>query len=124
VATSGILACFTTGELRSLGERLLTAVEKEGGAIPDVFSLVNGLEEGPVRAKLLDLLMGESPYPEELIDRLTADTIRKIRDRSNRERGKILTRQIREAERVKDQGLYDRLVAEKNRLLREEKRLA
>jgi DNA primase len=124
VATSGVLACFTTGELKSLGERLLTAVEKEGGAIPDVFSLVNGLEEGPVRAKLLDLLMGESPYPEELIDRLTADTIRKIRERSNRERGKILTRQIREAERVKDQGLYDRLVAEKNRLLREEQRLA
>ena len=124
VATSGVLACFTTEELRSLGERLLTAAEKEGGAIPDVFSLVNGLEEGPVRARLLDLLMGESPYPEELIDRLMADTIRKIRERSNRERGKILTRKIKEAERVKDQGLYDRLVAEKNRLLREEKGLS
>ena len=123
VATSGVLACFTTEELRSLGERLLTAAEKEGGAIPDVFSLVNGLEEGPVRAKLLDLLMGESPYPEELIDRLVADTIRKIRERSNRERGKILTRQIKEAERVKDQKLHDRLVAEKNRLLREEQGL-
>ena len=124
VAASGVLTCFTTEELRSLGERLLTAAGKEGGAIPDGFSLVNGLEEGPVRAKLLDLLMGESPYPEELIDRLMADTIRKIRERSNRERGKILTRQIKEAERVKDQGLYDRLVAEKNRLLREEQGLA
>jgi hypothetical protein len=124
VAASGVLACFTSEELRSLGERLPTAAEKEGGAIPDIFSLVNGLGEGPVRARLLDLLMGESPYPEELIDRLVADTIRKIRERSNRGRGKILTRQIKEAERVNDQGLYDRLVAEKNRLLREEQGLA
>ncbi|MCX5820585.1 MAG: DNA primase [Deltaproteobacteria bacterium] len=122
-AASGVLACFTTEELKLLGERLLTAAEKQGGAIPDIFSLVNGLEEGPVRARLLDLLMGESPYPEELIDRLMADTIRKIRELSNRERGKILTRQIKEAERVKDQGL-DRLVAEKNRILREEKGLS
>ena len=38
-------------------------------------------------------------------------------------KGKILTRKIKEAERVKDQGL-DRLVAEKNRLLREEKELS
>ena len=123
VAASGVLACFTTEELRSLGERLLTASEKEGGAIPDAVSLLNGLEEGPVRAKLLDLLMSKSPYQEELIDRQMADTIRKIRERFNKERGKILTRQIKEAERVKDQGL-DRLVAEKNRILREKKGLS
>jgi DNA primase len=122
-AAFGVLACFTTEELKLLGERLLTAAEKQDGAIPDIFSLVNGLEEGPVRARLLDLLMGESPYPEELIDRLMTDTIRKIRERSNRGKGKTLTRKIKEAERVKDQGL-DRLVAEKNRLLREEKGLS
>jgi DNA primase len=122
-AASGVLACFATEELRSLGERLLTDAEKEGGAIRDIFSLLNGLEEGPVRARLLDLLMGENPYPKELIDRLMADTIRKIRERSNREKGKILTRQIKEAERVQDQGL-GRLVEEKNRILREEKKLS
>lgn len=121
---SGALACFLSEELRPLGERLLTAAAKKGGAIPDLFSLVNGLEEGPVRARLLDLLMGENPYPEELIDRLMADTIRKICDRSNRKSGKILTRRIKEAEKINDQGLYDRLVAEKNRLLREEKGLS
>ena len=114
-----MLACFKTGELKLLGERLLTAVEKLGGTIPDLFSLVNSLEEGPVRMRFLDLLMGESPYSAELIDRLMADTIRRIRERSSKEKGKILTRQIKEAERVQDQGL-DRLVAEKNRPLREE----
>ena len=58
------------------------------------------LTEGPLREKLLALLVQESPYPEELIDRLMADTIRKIRERSNKERSKILTRRIREAERA------------------------
>jgi DNA primase len=119
-AASGALACFKTGELKSLGERLLAASEKGGGAIPDLFSLVNGLDESPVRARLLDLLMRESPYPDELIDRLMAATIRKICERSNKERRKILTRQIKDAERVKDEGL-ESLVMEKNRLLREEK---
>jgi DNA primase len=123
VANSGVLACFITEELRMVGERLLAVAGKGGGGM-DTFSLVDGIEEGPVKNRLLDLLMGESPYPEELIDRLMADTIQKIRERSNRERGKILTRQIKEAERVKDQGLYDRLVMEKNRLLREEKGLS
>jgi len=119
-AASGALACFKTGELRSLGEMLLAVSEKEGGAIPDLFSLVNGLDEGPVRARLLDLLMRESPYPDELIDRLMAATIRKICERSNKEKRKVLTRQIKDAERVKDEGL-ESLVMEKNRLLREEK---
>lgn len=119
-----VLGCFATEELAALGTRLLAVAEKRGGAGPDIFSLVNDLEEGPVRARLLDLLMGENPYPAELIDRLMADTIGKIRERSNRERGKILTRKIREAERVKDQALHDRLVAEKNRLLLEEKGLS
>jgi len=118
-AASGVLACFKTEELRSLGERVLMAAEKGSGTIPDVFSLVNGLEEGPVRARLLDLLMRESPYPDELIDRLMDDTIRKICERPNKERRKILTSQIKEAERVKDEGLED-LIVEKNRLLREE----
>lgn len=121
---SAVLECFTSEELRSLGERLLTAAEKQGEAISDLFSIVNDLEEGPVKAKLLNLLMGENPYPAELIDRLMADTIRKIRERSNKERDIILTRRIREAERVKDQELYNRLVEEKNRILLKDKGLA
>ena len=120
---SGVLDCFTSEELRSLGVRLLAAAEEKGGAIRDIFSLLNGLEEGPVRARLLNLLMGESPYPSELIDRLMADTIRKIRERSSKERGKILTRRIKEAERVKDEDL-EGLIREKNRSLQEKKGLS
>lgn len=118
-AVSGVLACFTTKELKLLGERILAATEKQGGSMPDIFTLLQGLDEGPVRTRLLDLMMRESPYPAGLMDRLMADTIQKIHTRSDKERRKILTRRIKEAERVKDEGL-EGLIAEKNRLIREE----
>ena len=119
VRDSAVLTDFKTGELRSLGEEIVA----EGGQSRDVASLVSSLAEGPFRERLMALLVQDSPYPEGLIDRQLADVIRKIRERSNKEKGKILTQRIREAERAKDQALYDRLVAEKNSLLREEKAL-
>ncbi|MCX5837011.1 MAG: DNA primase [Deltaproteobacteria bacterium] len=124
VATSGVLACFTTEELKSLGERLLTAAEKEGGSIPDVFSLVNGLDEGPVRAKLLDLLMSESPYHEEWMDRLFADTLRKIQRKWYKERHRMLKARMVKADEAGNRELCDGLLREKERLLQEEKGLA
>jgi DNA primase len=125
VATSGVLACFTSKELRSLGERLLKVAEKQGGTTPDLFSLVTGLEEGPVRARLLDLLMlmGESPYPEELIDRLIADTLRKIRRKWYKERHRILKGKIAKAEEAGDRGLCDSFLREKEGLFQEEKQI-
>ncbi|MCE5263004.1 MAG: DNA primase [Deltaproteobacteria bacterium] len=120
VAASGVLECFSSKELRSLGERLLAA-EGQGEAMTDIFAMVNGLEAGPARAKLLDLMMGENPYRAELVDRVMADMVRRVRERYSRERSRTLTRQIKEAERVKDQELYDRLVAEKNRILLQER---
>ena len=120
VEDSGVLACFRTGELRALGEELLAAC-REGRAPRDLSGFVGRVTEGPLRDRLLALLVQESPYEEALIDRLMADAVGQIRERSNREKGKLLTRRIKEAEKMKDQALYERLVAEKNRLLQEGK---
>ncbi|MDO9228956.1 MAG: DNA primase [Syntrophales bacterium] len=123
VAQSGVLDCFRTGELKSLGEELLAA-SLEGGATKDASVFVGSLSEGPLRNKLLALLVRESPYHEDLIDRLMADAVRQLRERANKERGRILTRKINEAKKAGNQELHDRLFAEKNRLLREEKELS
>jgi DNA primase len=120
VADSGVIACFRTNELRLLAEGLLAA-DREGWAITDPVAPVGALAEGPLREKLLALLVQESPYPEEMIDRQLADTIRKIRKRVYKEKRHNLTRRIAEAEKAKDQGLHDRLAAEWNQLLQEEK---
>ncbi|MBA4422944.1 MAG: DNA primase, partial [Syntrophus sp. (in: bacteria)] len=123
VRESAILVSFRTGELKSLGEELL-AKDREGRTMQDVSSLVDTLTEGPLREKLLKLLVQESPCSDEEIDRFMADTIGKIRARSNKERGKILTRKIKEAKKSGEQELHDSLFAEKNRLLQEEKGLS
>jgi DNA primase len=124
VAASGVLSCFTTEELRLLGERLLAVFEKEGGAIPDIFLLVNELAEGPVRARLLVLLMRESPYQAEWMDRLIADTVRKIQRKWYKERHRMLKGKIVKAEEAGDRMLCDLLLREKEKLMREEKGLA
>ena len=121
VAASGVISCFVTEELKSLGEALFITAGRNGGVQQGVASLVGSLEDGRLREKLLALLVRESPYQEELIDRVLADTIGKIRERSNRERSRILTRKINEAKKAGDQELHDRLFAEKNRLMQEEK---
>jgi hypothetical protein len=85
----------------------------------DVSSLVGTLTEGPLRDKLLALLVQESPFPEELIDRLMADTIKKIKERANKEKGRTLTRKIKEAEKTGNWELIDRLILDAERLRRE-----
>ncbi len=118
VRESAVLTAFRTEELKSLGEKLLAA-DRDGRTGRDVSSLVSRLAEGPLREKLLSHLVEESPYTEELIDRLMADTIRKIKERSNKERSRTLTRKIREAERVGNGELVNRLTVDVERLRKE-----
>ena len=117
VRASAILADFRTEGLKQLGEELL-AFDREGGTVRDASSLVGTLTDGPLRDKLLALLVQESPYTEEMIDRLMADTIRKIRERANKEKSRSLTRRIREAERTGNRELIDRLILEAEGLRR------
>jgi DNA primase len=121
IAESGVLGCFRTNELRLLGEGLLAA-DREGRAITDPAAPVGILPEGPLREKLLAQLVQESPYREEMIDRLLADTIKKIWERTNKIKDRNLTRRIADAEKTKNVELRDRLIAEKNQLLEEKGR--
>ena len=101
-----------------MGEAL-QAMDREGRTMQDASSLVDALTEGPLRDKLLALLVQESPYKEEMIDRLLSDTIKKIRDRSNKERCKSLTRKIKEAEKAGNGELADRLILDVERFRKE-----
>jgi hypothetical protein len=123
VRESAVLDGFRTEVLKSLGEEIVV-MEREGRTMPDASSVVGRLTAGPLREELLRYLVQESPYTEEHIDRQMADTIRKIRERSNKERKKMLTQRINEAMKAGDQKLHDRLFEEKNRLLQEEKKFS
>jgi DNA primase len=123
VGESGVLDCFRTEELKPLGEGLLAMgrQEKEMGDIP---SLIGALTDGPLRERLLSLLVQESPYQEELIDRVMADTIRQIKRKWYKERHMILQREIRKADQAEDREVCNALLREKEKLQQEEKRLA
>jgi len=121
VSASGVLLCFKTEELKSLGSALLETAQKRGEAPWDLSSLVSGLTEGPVREKLLDLLVRESPHQEELMQRLLTDTIRKIQQKWYKERHRVLKGRIVKAEEAGDRALCELLLREKEMLHREEK---
>jgi DNA primase len=106
---------FRIGALKSFAEALLKR-EQKGSSVRDASYLVETLTEGPVRERLLAELVKESPYAESQIDRLLDDTVRKLRERSNKEKGRTLTQKIREAEREKNWELAERLKLEWERL--------
>jgi DNA primase len=123
VQESAILGSFRTEGLKLLGEALL-ARNGGRGAIQDASSFVGALTEGPLREKLLAFLVQESPYAGGQIDRLMADTIRKIQQRSDKERSKRLTRQIKEAEKAGNLELVDRLTVQMEGLRKEKASLS
>ncbi len=123
VGESGVLDCFRTGELKTLGEALL-AMARQGEAMGDISSLIGALTDDPLRERLLALLVQESPYSEELIDRLMADAIRQIKRKWYKEQHMILQQEIRKADQAEDRELCNALLREKERLRQAEKVLA
>jgi len=113
VRESGVIDGFRTAGLKALGESLLA---RESRPVGDLASLVEERTAGPLRDRLLKDLVEESPYPESQIDQLMADAIRKIRDRSNRERSEILRRRMKEAEKANDLELLSSLTLEWQKL--------
>jgi DNA primase len=120
---AGALTCFRAGPLRSLGEAILTARTGAGWDAGDVTALVTGLPADAIREKLLDLMLRESPYPEAMMDRLFVDTIGRIRLKWYRERQRLLQQKMNKAQEVGNRALCDALLAEKDKLAREEKDL-
>jgi DNA primase len=120
---AGALACFRTGPLRSLGEAILAARQNERWDAGDVTSLVTDLPADTIREKLLDLMLRESPYQEAMMDRLFVDTIGRIRLKWYRERQRLLQQRMNKAQEVGNRALCDALLAEKDKLVREEKDL-
>ena len=121
-AESGVLGCFSTAELKELGERLVGFSTTGRGA--DVSAFVEGLSEGSLRERILDLLMRENPYSEQWIDRIFADTTRQIQRKWYKECHSALRRKIVRAEAEGNSELCADLLREKEKLAQEEKRLA
>lgn len=114
------LEYFTSLELKRLVVILTESFRK--GKIKTPSDLIGDMEDGALKDKILKLLVEPNPFDPEVVDKVLTDTMKKLRDKWYKGRRKILQRELIKAQELNDQGLKDRLVLEKERLLKEEKR--
>ena len=121
VRDTGILTFFKSEELKTVGELLLMNSEKKGGNNSNMLSVLDSVEDGPIKKDLYRLLIEDSPYKGELKERLLSDTIKQIRHRWYKDRHRILKEGIARADKAGNKQLCDSLLLEKERLLNEER---
>jgi len=113
----GILDCFDSEELKRLGHTI-------SGEAGDMASLVGDLEGGPVKERLLKLMM-ERPFSDrEIADRVFDDNIKQVRNKWYKGRHALLKRELIKAQHTGDRALSDRALRDRDRLLKEERGLA
>ena len=116
VTREGILDCFASETLKKLGQTIT------GGA-GDTISLVGDLGDGPVKERLLKLIM-ERPFSnEEVASRVFDDNIKQIRNKWYKGRHNMLKRKLIRARDTDDRELSDSLLRERDKLLKEERGL-
>ena len=114
-----LLACFTSGPLKSLGESIVESHRR--GQPARLAELIERVADRAVREKLLEAAFSAEPRDDALRDRLFDDTVRKIRQRWYREKQRDLRVRLLRAQEAGDQDLCNRLLDEKERLRHEQK---
>jgi len=114
------LEYFTSLELKRLAGILIESFRKDKIKAPS--DLVGDMGDGALKDKILKLLVEPNPFDPEVVDKVLTDAMKKLRDKWYRGRRKTLQRELIKAQGMDDQELKDRLVLEKERLLKEEKR--
>ena len=119
VDRQGVLACFTSGALKSLGESIVEGHRRSKAVrLADLIELV---ENRTVREKLLEMSLAEDSRNEALRDRIFDNTVRKIRQRWYKEKQRDLRIRLLRAQEAGDEDLCNRLLDEKERLRHEQK---
>jgi len=116
VTQENILDCFASEPLKRLGQTI-TAQTGDAG------SLVGDMADGPVKERLLRLVMEHPVLDENIVSRVFDDNIKQIRNKWYRGRHNMLKRQLIRARETGDKELSESLLQEKDRLLKEERGL-
>jgi len=121
VVNGKILDYFVSEDLKRLGNVLKQSYNRKKN--PDVSEIVNDLEDGVVKKRFLELMMAESPYNVAVVDKVFADSVKKIKQRWYKGRYRSLNKKLIKAQETGDLKLCDRLLMEKEGLLKEERKL-
>ena len=123
IVRQDIFDFFMSANLQSLAHRLKNSFEKEGSEGFDASLFIQNIEHDAIRQKLLKKMINENPYNEGIIDRIITDTLKQIKRKWYKEKRRMLTTEIKKADEGGNHELSNRLLVEKERLLREEKAL-
>lgn len=114
----GIFSFFLDDELRQFGE--LLAKEAENA---EISGIIGGIENSALQKKLFEFMVSESPFENVSLERIFADTVKKIKTKWFRQRHDVLKIELRKAEERKDQKACTSILFEKEKLKKEEKAL-
>jgi DNA primase len=123
IVRQDIFDFFMSANLQSLAQRLKNSYEKEGSEGFDASLFIQNIEYDAIRQKLLKKMINDNPYDEGIIDRIITDTLKQIKRKWYKEKRRMLTTEIKKADEGGNHELSNRLLVEKERLLREEKAL-
>ncbi len=116
-----VLDYFLDETLKDLGKAIKESYENY--PTTDVSLRVNLLPEGPIKQKLLKKMLEEGSYEERIIQRIMADTAKQLKKRWYRKRHRDIMKKLTEAQEAGNIMLCNSLVAEKEKLIKEEKNI-
>jgi DNA primase len=123
IVHADILDCLTNSDIRNFGEFLKESA-RDGSADFDASVLINRIDNGTIREKLLKKMVHEAPYDDKMVDRILSDTIRQIKRKGYGKKGKDLEMQLAKAQEKGDQELCNSLLGEIQKLRREKELLS
>lgn len=115
-----VFDCFMSENLKSLVLRLKDVFEKEGASDFDATLFIQSIDNESIRQKLLKKMVDEGSYEYEIVDRVTVDAVKRIKQKWYKERYRILGIEIKKAEERGNHELCEKLLAEKEGLRKEE----
>ncbi len=123
VGESGVLECFTDGELKSLGEQMIERRRENSSENLTTSLFLDDLSDGPLKQLIFKSMLEGRTDDEKVWERYVTDNIKKIKRKWYGGRKKNLSLELKKAQEQRDSDWQNRLLREKEKLMQEEKQL-
>lgn len=114
---------FTDNELKCLGEAILASANGDGKQALAASSFLENLSEGPLKRRLLKSFFEQHNGDERVMARFLEDAIRQIKRKWHKKRSRAIIIELKKAQESGNRDLCERLLMEKEKLLKEEKKI-
>jgi len=121
VSDLGLLDYFSEGEVKSIAQKIVRIVGKDGQGAVNMDDVIHAIDNPPLREAILRGVMEENPPPAEVVERMFFDTAEQLRKQWFKKRHRNLQMKLVKAQRDGNGELCMCLLKEKESLIRQEK---